>query len=780
MWLSLLFIGAAAATGAVFVWPEWLKLREETVDMVERHRTYSTAHPGWSFPAKVYSAPFDLADAQDPALVAMHAQARGYEMVCPPSQPGQYCEEDGTAIPRGGVFAEGVQPAGTEGWSRPVALEPLQLGVLLGPDAEVRWHLPLEEAPDSLIAAIIAAEDEEFYLHPGVDFIGLARALWINYRGGSYAQGASTLSMQVVRNISQDKEKTIARKIREIGAALALDQHLGKEGVLQMYLDAPYLGQAGSLSICGFRAASYYYWGVDVDELTLGQQATLAAILPAPGRYAPDRSPESARSRRDMVLRRMAEVGWDITEALAEPVSATPHEPLPEPLHPAYLQAARVAAEQALPEHTLYGAGLSIFTALDLAAQTTSEELLVDKVSYLQRIVGRKKEPLEVAGVLIRPQTGNLIAVYGGTQASATDFSRATQARRQPGSSFKPVVYAMAFAQLGEDGLPSWRAHHTVKNNRRVYPDTDGWMPRNISGDYSSTTSLAQGLAWSQNLAAASLLEDLGGPVPLIEFATTLGYETGHYPEEMGLSLGQGEVTPLEQARFVATVINGGYRVSGSPLVLVKDVSGAVRWNESAIEEQVLSTEAAALTLELMRLVILNGTGGGSRGAGGFAGYQGPSIGKTGTTDMEKDLWFIGGSPYFASALWLGYDQPQRIGGSASDLASPLWGWWMNALHKPLPDAEDFDMEVETTRRAICTITGRYSNGSCKIIGAPFLHEEKPEGGCGIRHPPPDPEKKKYEGLWKRRQREREEREAAKAAEEAAAAPEGGAPESSE
>jgi membrane peptidoglycan carboxypeptidase len=732
--------------------------------MLDLHRNFNTAHPGWSFPAKVYSDAFPL-DAE-PNLVALHAAARGYTEACPPVEPGQFCKKDGAVIPRGGVFPEGEQPPGTEGWTRPLALEPIQLGVLLGPDAEVRWHLPLSEAPDSLIAAIIAAEDEEFREHPGVDFVGLARAVWINSQGGTYSQGASTLTMQVVRNLNQQKEKTIERKIREIGAALATDAHLGKDGVLQMYLDAPYLGQAGSLSICGFRAAALYYWGKDIGELTLAQHATLAAILPAPGRYAPDRNPEEARSRRDMVLRRMASAGWDVTEALAEPVAAEPHEPLPVPLHPAYLQAARVAAEEALPASVLYGAGLSIFTALDLVAQDTTESLLVDKVSYLTRIIGKREDPLEVAGVLIRPQTGNLLAVYGGTQLTATDFSRATQARRQPGSSFKPLVYALAFSQLGEDGLPTWRAQSTVKNNRRVFENTDGWTPRNISGDYSATTTLAQGLTWSQNVAAASLLEDLGGPRKLIEFAGKIGYETGKLPEEMGIALGQGEVTPLEQARFVAMVINGGYRVSGSPLVLVKDVAGKIRWSEPGIQERVLTAESAALTLGLMRLVIISGTGGASRGGGGFAGYQGPAIGKTGTTDMEKDLWFIGGSPLFASAMWLGYDQPHRIGGSASDLASPLWGWWMKALHDPLKVPEDFDMEVELTGRGVCTMTGRYSNGTCRTIGAPFLPGDKPEGVCGIVHPPPDPEHQKYEGLWKRRQREQEEREAARLAEE--------------
>lgn len=739
--------------------------------MAEEHRNYRAAHPGWSFPARVYSAPYDL-DGAPPEQIARQAAARGYTAACPPRDPGEYCADDGAVIPRGGVFAEGEQPPGAEGWTRPLALEPIQLGVLLGEEAEVRWHLPVEEAPEGLIAAIIAAEDEDFYEHTGADFIGLARATVANYQGGGYKQGASTLSMQVVRNLNQQKDKTILRKLREIASAIALDQHLGKSGVLQMYLDAPYLGQAGSLSICGFAAAAQFYYGRDISELTLGEYATLAGILPAPGKFAPSRDPEAARQRRDLVLGRLADAGWDVSTALQEPINASEHDPLPPDQHLAYLQATRQWLEATLPPETRFGAGLTVFTAMDAAAQVAGETILPERVEYIQRIVGKRHpDGMEAAAALVDHRTGHLAAVYGGTLDNATDFNRATQARRQAGSSFKPMVYALAVSTLDEDGMPRWRADDTVKNNRRVFPDTDGWMPRNISGEYSSTVTLAYGLAWSKNVAAASLLEELGGPRPLIEFSSRMGYETDHFPEEMGLSLGQGEVTPLEQARFVATVLSGGLRATGSPVVMAVDPLGRVRLKEPALAERVMSPEAAMLTRELMRLVILNGTGGASRWGGSFPGFTGPAIGKTGTSNKDKDLWFIGGSAYYAGALWLGYDQPTPIGASASDLAAPMWGWWMRAVHEDLPEV-DFDDPVPWTRRTICTISGGYSNGSCKLIGAPFLGEERPDGACPIVHPPPDPEKKKYEGLWRRRQREKEEREAAEAAEEGGAPPE--------
>ncbi|MFT4976908.1 MAG: membrane peptidoglycan carboxypeptidase [Myxococcota bacterium] len=769
-WLAVLFGAASAVTLLIVLWPQWLEIKAETISMAEEHRNYRTSHPGWSFPAVVYSAPFDL-DGAPPERIALQAEARGYLPACPPTAPGEYCEEDGAVIPRGGTFQEGEQPPGAADWSRPLSLEPVRLGVLLGEEAEVRWHLPVEEAPAGLIAAILAAEDEDFYEHTGTDFVGLARAMLANYQGGGYKQGASTLSMQVVRNLNQRKEKTISRKLVEIASAIALDQHLGKEGVLQMYLDAPYLGQSGSLSICGFAAASEFYYGRDISELTLSEYATLAGILPAPGRYAPSRDPEAARRRRDLVLGRLAEAGWDVTGALAEPIEATEHPPLPLDTHVAYLQATRQWLESALPPETRFGAGLTVFTAMDVAAQVAGEELLSERVKYIERVVGRRQpEGMEAAGALIDYHTGHLVAVYGGTITQSTDFNRATQARRQAGSSFKPLVYALAFSLLDEDGLPAWRADDTVPNARREFPGTDGWRPRNISNGYTVTSSLAYGLAWSQNVAAASLLEALGGPQSLIDFATRLGYETVHFPVEMGLALGQGEVTPLEQARFVATVLSGGLRATGSPVITAVDPLGRVRLCEPALAEPIMTPEAALLTRELMRLVILNGTGGSSRWGGSFPGFPHPAVGKTGTTDKDKDLWFIGGTAYYASALWLGYDQPASIGASASDLAAPMWGWWMRAVHEGLPELE-FTDPVPWERRTICTVSGRNSNGSCRLIGAPFLGDDKPEGRCATYHPPPDPEKKEYEGLWRRRRREKEEREAEAAAEAPAEAP---------
>jgi len=404
-----------------------------------------------------------------------------------------------------------------------------------------------------------------------------------------------------------------------------------------------------------------------------------------------------------------------------------------------------------MPTHSVYGSGLNVYTALDVVAQERTEEIISEKIAYLAESVGqRSDEPLQVAAALVDPDTGALVAVYGGRDSTATGFNRATQARRQAGSSFKPLVYALAFSQMDGDGLPRYTASDTVSNERRTFENTNGWRPRNVGGKYSETIPLAQALASSSNVGTASLLEELGGPRRLVDFADLLGFEKRWLPEEMGLALGQGEVTPLEMASFVSAVINGGRRSTGSPVMLARDAAQQIPVGALRQERPAMPPEAAALTRELMRGVVLSGTGGAVRGVNGIIGYEGEAIGKTGTTDKEMDLWFVGGTPRYASALWVGYDTPTTIGGSSSELAAPLWGWWMKGIHDGLDERSFEGPEIEY--RQICTVTGLrpQPDQGCLSIRAPFLPGTAPRGVSSVCAKP-EPEKK-YVSMWKRRQ----------------------------
>ncbi len=711
----------------------WLEVRAEILGLARVHLQHEVAHPGWSFPARIWSAPAEL--DLPPERLVQEALVRGYAEHCPVEKPGEVCPASGAVVPRGGRFLEGRQPPGLEGWSRPPALEPMALGLLVGPDAEIREHLPLDEAPLYLLAAIQLAEDSNFERHHGVDLSSTARATWANLRGGAWQQGASTLSMQVVRAFSGRREQRLSRKLWEASAALAMDHALGKQAILQAYLDAPYLGQSGKLSVCGFQAAAQYYWGVDARDLSLAQAATLASILPAPGRYSPDRHPEVARARRDALLARMGVAGWDVAAALDEPMGAEPHALL-SLRYPAYQQATRSWLAGVLPAEVIYGAGLDVWTALDPVVQEAGDRILSERTPWIQQTLGLGgTEPILAAGVLLDTTTGLVVAVHDTGMEGSTDFSRATQARRQPGSSFKPVVYALAMSRRDEQGQPAFTAASTVPNAPRIFRDAPGWSPRNVAGEYSPSSCLAMGLAWSQNIATASLLELLGGPAALIPFAQRLGFDTHAWPAEYGLALGQGEVSVLELARFTATVARGGALASARPVLLAVDAAGVVRVPPPEPGETVLTPEAAALTRDLMRLVVEFGTGGRARGTGGMAGFQGPMIGKTGTTDGERDLWFTGATARYAGALWVGRDTPGSIGVSASDFTAPLWGWWQQAVHQGLPREELRGLPLQ--HRGVCTVSGRTPGPSCRVIPAPFLSGSGPSGPCELEHEPP-------------------------------------------
>ena len=732
---------------AIILYPAYIRLEKETIGILKAHQNLETIHAGWSFPGKIYSAPAPLSLPKKRRIA--HAKVRNYKEVCPAENPGEFCN-DGTVIPRGGLFVEGEQPGGLENWTRDLAMEPIFLGPLIGADSEIREHLPLAEAPDHLIAALLHSEDAEFYQHSGVNFLAFLRAVIANIQGGTYSQGASTITMQVTRNLTQNKEKTLQRKIKEILQALIIDAHLSKDEILQMYLDMPYLGQEGSFAICGFSAASKFYFDKDIREINIDEAAVLVGILPAPAAFRPDKNPDIAEDKRNRVLRLMQNQGWNVERALTAPISITTHSQLASYKHPAYVQSTISWLENKLDKKTIYGSGLQVFTPMDVIAQRKTETLIDTKLRFYEKALRLPKNPpLQAAGVLINPKTGYLEAVYGGTIVSPYDFSRATQAKRQAGSSFKPLVYALAFSQKNADGSPKWKAFDTVGNNRKTFKDTDGWRPRNNGGKYSNKSTLARGLTWSQNIATANLLEANGGPDALIEFANDFGFDTSKFPSEMGLALGQAEVTPLEMGQFVATLANGGTKVRGLPVIAAYDRRGRNHIIESPLGRKVFSDETVALTRELMRLVILQGTGGSSRSALGEKGYTWTAFGKTGTTDKNKDLWFVGSSPTYSGALWIGYDKPSNLRASSSDLAAPLWGWWMRAVHEDLPKEKTFQ-GMQLKPKYLCGETGGYSNGTCKTLPIPILPGQKSKKKCPVEHEPEEP--KNYQNVWERRQ----------------------------
>ncbi len=737
--LAVLLVGLFAWRTAARQWEGWV---EEGRALGRAHHALEQTHPGWSFPGKIVTSAVPVDAGLSVRRLIAEAKARGYEASCAERRPGSFCETKSWVEPRDGG-----------------ALEPIELGALVGPDAELRTHLPLSEAPKALVELILVAEDREFRSHRGVNVSALARAVWRNVTRARYSQGASTLTMQVVRALTQQTEKKLSRKLREMGLAVGLEAELGKDAVLGMYLDTPYLGQRrGGLSVCGFSEAARHYFGADVRRLSLAQLALLVAILPSPRKLGPVRAPVAAKARRDQLLKDYGKLhGVDVTAALAEPMTLAPEAVARDERFPAYVSAVRQHLEAALPPAVLYGTGLVVEAAVDVPLQADGEALFPAKALAYEEAAGiTPKGTLQAVGVAVDVESGALKAVYGGHGLTGTGFNRATQAHRQPGSSFKPVVYALAFSQTAPDGGPRFTAASTEPNSPRVFKTPRGdWRPYNVSGEASPTAALAEGLAWSQNIATASLLEHLGGPAPLKAFANEAGFDTSAYPDELGLALGQAEVTPLEMARFMATIANGGRRVDPSPVVSAIDLRGTQRVGPPKPAERVLTPEAAALTRDVMRLVIEYGTGGAARGLAGEAGYFGPAIGKTGTTDSERDIWFVGSTPKLAAAVWLGFDQPARIGAAAADFAAPLWGWWLGRRARlEAPPWPDFSKEPKLLKQAICTETGLVPNLGCRAIPAPFIPGTQPKAQCTVDHAAQDAgPAHAHESFWKKRQR---------------------------
>ena len=643
------------------------------------------------------------------------------------------------------------------------------LATLIGPDGEIREHLPLAEAPKSLVAAIVAAEDGDFYDHGGVNLKSALRAAWANWRGGGYGQGASTLTMQVVRNLTERKEKTLGRKIGEALLAVQLERRIGKDGVLQMYLDAPYLGQNGNLSVCGFRAAAKHYWGIDATELDVAQAATLAAILPAPGGSPPIAIPatakEQARSRAAPHAGARLARARDRRRRSRSRSQRRPHDLPPERVVP-YVQATRAWLEEHLDPAVVYGAGLEVYTALDLVAQARTEKIATERVPYLERVLGRPKEPaLETALPLLDANTGALVAVYGGTMASSTDFDRATQAYRQAGSSFKPLVYALAFDTKGPDGAPGFTAADAMPNcaaqlrrhgrlapaqrRRRVHVDGEPRVRPRVEPEH------RDGVAPREGGRAEAAHRSLGeARVRHAELSQRDGARArpGRGPPDRHGAVREHDRARRSRREREPRACRQGSVGCGAPLPARRRAGAVAGIGAPHARAHAPRDRRGHRRRESRRGRIRRLHGRRVRQDGHDRQREGPLVHRL---DARATPARSGSATTNRSAS----ARPRRI------LASPLWGWWMHDLHEGYGQPKFADDDA-VTHRAICTISGGRPHAGCSLIYAPFLPGTEPKKSCTLVHEHAEevldeegnPVLKKHESLWKKKAREEEEK----------------------
>jgi penicillin-binding protein 1A len=576
---------------------------------------------------------------------------------------------------------------------------------------------PLRDIPPLVREGAIAVEDRRFWDHDGVDVRSVARAAWRNLRAGSIRQGFSTITMQLARSVFPERmpmADKAGRKLCEIHLARRIERELGKREILEMYLNQIYLG-AG---LYGMEAAAQGYFGVPAHELDAGQAAVLVGLARSPEGYNPRRHPDRALQRRNVVLGVMAEAGV-IDQATAAAARARPLELAPpmEAAGPAPYFVAGVRREL----QALFGAdadvmGLLVHTGLDPELQALSREALARQIGRIEGgHYGRYSHQVGPAAhadtpvlqgmvVVLDPQTGAVRALVGGRDFATSQFDRAFQARRQPGSAFKPIVYATAL----ESGLPATARLETTP----LTVETAGspvWRPGDHVSDTIQSLSVRTALAVSSNHAAVRLGQWVGEP-RVAAMGRRLGLTTP-IPAFPSIHLGSAEVVPAELVAAFAAFGNGGYRVEPRLVQRVEDRRGNVLWRAPAAQHQVLDPGVAFLTLTLMEEAVNTGTGTAVR-ANGF--WQ-PAAGKTGTTNEGKDVWFVGLTPDLVAGVWLGFDRPRPImpGASGGRLAAPVWADLMANAYRTRPTPAPWAPPANVVSVQIDDKTGYLATSGC-------------------------------------------------------------------
>ena len=526
---------------------------------------------------------------------------------------------------------------------------------------ENRRVISLESMPPLLPQAFVSAEDSRFYEHPGVDIWSIFRALFYNIRAGTRAQGASTITQQVTRSLLLSRKKLYSRKIKEAILAYRIDSVMSKDEILYIYLNQIYLGEGAY----GVEAAAETYFNTGVAALTLGQIAMLAGLPQAPSRYSPFKDLEMARKRQAYVLNRMAEDGYikpeEARRAFEEPLalSQVKNENYAGEY---YYQQVMNYVKARFGEKLLTTGGLTINTCMDHFIQQNAQAAVRKGLARLAAEQNGGNIP-QAAMVVMETGSGRVRAVVGGADFTASQFDRAIQARRQPGSSFKPFIFAAAL----ENGFSSQSIlvdePLSLTGTRRGKP----WEPKNFDNLYYGAIPLQTGLVHSRNIIAIKLLQKVGIK-KVVSLAKALGI-TSRMKQDLTLALGSSEVSLLEMTGAYTAFANMGNYTPPVFIEKIIDRNGKILEKNQPRKILVMFENTALQMDQMLQQVIKQGTG---RQA---SGLKGVAAGKTGTTDSYMDAWFIGYTKDFVAGVWVGHDRNMSLGrdGSGGHVAAPIW-----------------------------------------------------------------------------------------------------------
>lgn len=602
---------------------------------------------------------------------------------------------------------------------------------------EKRSMVPLEDIPVDLQNAVVAMEDRDFFTHPGFSVKGIIRAILHDILTRRAKQGASTLTQQLSRGVFLTQEKKIIRKIREIILAIQIEHQFSKREILQLYLNEIYLGSGAY----GVKAAAKKYFDKDLSELTTGEAALIVGLIPAPGRYNPFANPELSRQRRNLVLDVMHQQNYISKEELEK----AKQEPLPEkpPVAEAapgqyFIEHIRRMLEPKYGMDVLWKAGLNIYTTVDIEQQAAAEKIMNQWLQQFDEQVAKglgieidphdteaeaedpnqeetePKDPqaeyprLQGAFMVRDVKTGAVRVLVGGRGFDESKFNRATQAKRQPGSSFKPYVWMAALqkgytpATLVKD-LPTMfyydgRNWRTFDENADLYSldlakqsfiaskDFNVWVPQNYGGRNEGWITLRKALEKSKNLVAVNLIDAVGVPA-VVRVARKAGI-TANLPRVPALALGVSVLAMDEHLAALSTFANGGIHTDNYYIERVEDANGRILEQHVPIEEAAFSPQDSYLLVNMMKGVV-------QRGSGAYVSRLGRNIaGKTGTTQSHRDMWFVGMTPRTAAAAWMGYDDDTSHEKGARFTGSTTARWWTAIMQEVLKDEPNEDFAV--------------------------------------------------------------------------------------
>ncbi|WP_018249781.1 transglycosylase domain-containing protein [Orenia marismortui] len=602
---------------------------------------------------------------------------------------------------------------------------------------ENRSYVPISKIPKDLQHAIVAIEDERFYEHFGLDIKGILRAIWVDLKHMAKVEGASTITQQLARNALLSLEQTFSRKFQEMYIALQFERMYTKDEILEFYLNEISLGDIYH-NAYGVQSAAKYYFNKDVWELTLAESALIAGLPKGPNAYSPYRNLEKSRNRRNIVLKKMLEHGYiakeEYEQAIKEKIHLEKAKENNAEIAPYFVSYIRKKLIDKFGSELVYTGGLKVYTTLDLdiqnKAKETTDEALEKYIPTTTRKSGQSKLQPQLGIITIDPNTGYIKAMIGGR--GDDKFNRTTQAYRQPGSSFKPFVYATAIEQGAGTGTI---VDDTLKEYKTSLDDKEGasWIPKNYNNKYLGPTTLRIGLAKSINVMAVKLLDRVGID-NTIRLAKKMGIKN-LVPEDRNLSLALGGltkgVTPLEMATSYGVLATGGIKTDPIAITKVEDNNGNVIWSNETSRNIVLKESVAYLVTDMLRSAVSRGPL--VWGTGWRAYLNRPMAGKTGTTSNYSDAWFVGYTPDLVTTVWIGEDSPTRMeypkkdkqgniikdknGKTQTEIVSSgeaarLWGDYMRKVVQNRP-VKDFKRPDNIIAKEICIEDGQLPNQYC-------------------------------------------------------------------